>query len=105
MALIVGTQCLRMCIVVLFALAVPLEPETPAATLELNALTGTRVVAAAAAECAMVFLLYFNGLAEATSTVDGRFKLAFPREGATFATSIFFFPTAFVRLLEFFPAA
>jgi hypothetical protein len=93
-----------MCIIIFFALVVPLEPETPATTLELNALTGTRVVATTA-ECTMVFLLYFNGLAEATSTVDGRFKLAFPREGATFATSIFFFPAAFVRLLEFFPAA
>jgi hypothetical protein len=83
----------------------PLEPEAPAATLELNALTGTRVVVAAAAGCAMAFLLYFNDLAEATSAADGRFRLAFPHEGPTFAASIFFFPTTFGHLLEFFPAA
>jgi hypothetical protein len=92
-------------IIVFFALAMPLEPEAPAATLELNALTGTRVVVAAAVGCAMAFLIYFNDLAEATSAADGRFRLDFPHEGPTFVASIFFFPTAFGHLLEFFPTA
>jgi hypothetical protein len=103
MAPIAGTRCLRMGIPVFFALTVPLEPEASAATLELNALTGTRVVVPAAVGCAMVFLLCFNGLAEATSAADGRFRLAFLYDGATFTTSIFFFPAAFERLLGFFP--
>jgi hypothetical protein len=92
-------------IAIFFALATPLEPEAPTATLEFNAPTGTRVVVTATAWCTMVFLLYFNGLAKATSIVDGRFRLAFPREGTTFAASIFFFPAAFRRLLGFFPVA
>jgi hypothetical protein len=92
-------------IAIFFALATPLEPEAPVATLELNALEGTRVVVVAAAGCAMAFLLYFNGLAEATLAVDGRFRLAFPQEGATFVASVFFFPIAFGHLLGFFPVA
>jgi hypothetical protein len=94
-----------MSIAVFFALAVPLEPEAPAATLELNAPAGTRVVVTAAAECTTVFLLCFNGLAEVTSAADGHFRLAFLHDGAIFAASTFFFPAAFEHLLEFFPVA
>jgi hypothetical protein len=78
-------------ITIFFALAMPLESEAPATTLELNALAGTRVVVAATVGCAILFLLYFNGLAKATSAADGHFRLAFPHEGATFGASIFFF--------------
>jgi hypothetical protein len=80
MASIVGAQHLRTGIIVFFVVAVPLEPEAPVATLGLNALIGTYVVVSTAAGCAMVFILCFNGLAEATSATDGCFRLAFPRE-------------------------
>jgi hypothetical protein len=105
MAPIVGTRCLRMGIVVFFTLAASLELEAPAATLGLNALVGTRVVVATDAGHAMVFLLCFNGLAEATSTTDGHFRLVFHHEGATLVASIFFFLAAFECLLGFFLAA
>jgi hypothetical protein len=105
MAPIAGTFHLRMGIAIFFALVVPLEPEASATTLELNAPVGTLVVIVTVAGCAMVFLLYFSGLAEATSAVGGCFSLAFPREGATFVASIFFFPAAFGRLLGFFLVA
>jgi hypothetical protein len=105
MAPIAGMRCLQMGIVVFFALAMPLEPEVPVAPLDLNAPARTRVVVVAVVGCAMVFLLCFNGLAEATSAADDRFRLAFPHKGATFVASIFFFPVAFEHLLEFFPVA
>jgi hypothetical protein len=85
-----------------FALAVPLELEASAATLELSAPLGTRVVVSAASRCAMVFLLCFNGLTKATSIADGHFKLVFPHDGTIFAASIFFFSRrlpAFARVL------
>jgi hypothetical protein len=79
-------------ITIFFTLVTPLELEAPTATLELNAPAGTRVVVTAtAAGCATVFLLCFNGLAEATSTADGHFRLAFPRDGTIFTASIFFY--------------
>jgi ABC-type molybdate transport system permease subunit len=103
MAPIARMRLLWMGIAVFFALVAPLELEAPTTTLELNAPVGTHVVVVAAAVgCAMVFLLCFNGLAEATIAADSHFGLAFPCEGATFAASIFFFPTAFSHLLGLF---
>jgi hypothetical protein len=102
---IAGTRCLQTGITIFFALTAPLELEATAATLELNAPAENCVVVAAATGCAMAFLLCFNGLAKATSAVDGHLRPTFPREGATFAASIFLFPAAVRHLLGFFPIA
>lgn len=98
-----GTRHLWMCTTVFSTLATPLELEAMAVALELDAPVGTCVTTVAGGT--VVFLLCFNGLAEATSVADGCFKPAFPREGVAFVVSTFFFPATFGHFLDFFPMA
>jgi hypothetical protein len=75
----------------------------PAAPLELDAPTTTRV---ATAGLRTIFLLCLTGLAEATSASVGRFKPVYPLGVSTFMGSPFFFLGAFAHLLiGAFPAA
>jgi hypothetical protein len=87
------------------ALATHLEPEALAAPLGPNAPIAMCVIVADATRQGTVFVLSFTGLAEATSTSDGHFRLVFPHGAAAFADSPFFFLDTLMRLVGAFPTA
>jgi hypothetical protein len=78
----------------------PLEPGETVVTLEPIAQVGTHVTTITGG--AVVSLICFNSLAEATSAAEGLFKQAFSHEGVAFVVSTFF-PDTFGRLLGSFP--
>jgi hypothetical protein len=87
-------------VTIFFMLTGPLELGETTMTLEPVAQAGTHVTTVTGG--AVVSLIWFNGLAEATSAAEGLFKQAFSHEGVAFVVSTFF-PNTFGRLLGSFP--